>query len=67
MDGVFGYFSAMDIRQENLKIAVLIFNYGAKIIGNGLIVKDLEINVVAFGIEARHDYVVGSNSMAVVA
>ena len=36
------------------------------ILNASLVAKDLEINDVAFVLEARHDAVVGSNSMAVV-
>ena len=66
-DSAFGYIEAMDIRRDNLESAVQIFNDGATIINTGLVVKDLEIDAVAFGIEARHDAVVGINTIAVVA
>ena len=46
---------------------VPIFNNGATILGAGLVVEDLDINAVAFGLEARHDALVGSNTMVVVA
>ena len=66
-DGAFGYVGAMDIRRDKLESAVPIFNDGVTIIGAGLVVEDLEINSVAFGLEGRNYYVVGSNAMAVVA
>ena len=66
-DGAFRYVAAMDVRRDNMEIAVPIFNDGATIINAGLVVKDLEINAVAFGLEAIHDAVVGINMMAVVA
>ena len=46
--------------------AVPLVNNGVMILGAGLIVEDLDINAEAFGLEARHDAVVGSNSMPVV-
>ena len=67
VDGAFGYVATMEIRQYKLESAVPIFNDGEKILGAGLIVVDLEINAVDFGLEARHDAVIGSNAMAVVA
>ena len=65
--GAFGYVAAMDIRPDNLESAVPIFNDGATIIDTGLIVKDLDIDAVAFGLETRNHAVVVSNDMAVVA
>ena len=65
--GAFGYVGAMDIRQDKLESAVPIFNDGVTIIGTSLVVGDLEINSVAFGLEARNYAVVGRNAMAVVA
>ena len=65
-DGTFSYVAAMNIRQDKLESAVPIFTDGATILGAGLVVEDLEINAVAFGLEARHDAVVGSNAMAVI-
>ena len=58
--------TAMEIRQYKLEIAVPIVNDGATILGAGLIVKDLGINSVAFGFEARHYAVAGSNAMPAV-
>ena len=66
-DGAFGYVVVMDIRWENLESAVPIFNYGATIIITGLVVGDLEIDAVAFGLEARHDAILNRNVMAVIA
>ena len=66
-DGALGYVAAMDIRRYKLEIEGPIFNDGATILGAGLVVEDLEVNAVAFGLEARHDAVVGSNAMEVVA
>ena len=65
--GAFRYIAATDILQDNLEGAVPLVNDGAAIIDASLIVKDLEINAVALGFEARHDDVVGINSMPVVA
>ena len=67
LDGAFGYIAAMDIWQDKLESAVLFVNDGATILGASLIVEDLEINAVALGFEARHDYVVDINTMPVVA
>ena len=66
-DGAFGYFAAMGIGWDNLESAFPIFNDGETILGASLTFKELEINAVDFGIESRHDAVVGSNAMAVVA
>ena len=66
-DGAFGYVAAMEIRWDKQESAVSIFNNGATILKAGLIVKDLEINAVTFGLEARHDAVSGRNAMSVVA
>ena len=66
-DCAFGYVSAIDIRQEKLESAVPLVNDGATIHRTGLIVKDLEIDAVDFGFEARHDDVVGSHAIPVVA
>ena len=66
-DGMFDYFAAMDIRQENLESAVPLVNDGATILGAGLIVEDLAIEAVDFGFDARHDAVVVSHVMPVVA
>ena len=57
----------MNIGQEKLESEVTLINYGATILGTGLIVEDLEINSAAFGFEARNDAVVGSNVMRFVA
>ena len=57
----------MDIGWDKLDSAVPIFNDGETILGTGLTFKDIEINAVDFGMEARHDAVVGRNPMAVVA
>ena len=57
----------MNIRQDKLESAVPIFNDGVMILGAGLVVEDLEINNVDFVLDVRHDAVVGSNLMAVVA
>ena len=56
----------MEIRWYKLERAVPIFNNGATILGDGLVVEDLEIKYVAFVLEARHIAVVGINAMAVV-
>ena len=65
--GAFGYVAAMEIKRENLESAVPIFNNGATILDTGLVVEDLETNGVTFGLEARHDSVLGRNAMAIVA
>ena len=68
--GVYGTFSditAMNIWRDKLEIAVPFINNGAAILSARFIVKDLEINAVALGFEARRDAIVGSNVMPVVA
>ena len=65
MDGTLSDIAAMEIWWDKLEIAVPLVNNGAAIIGAIFIVKDLEINAVALGFEARHDDVVGSNAMPV--
>ena len=57
----------MDIRRDELESAVPVFNNGVAIFGTGFVVKDLEVNAVAFGLEASHDVVVGSKMEAIVA
>ena len=49
-----------------LEVSITIINEDAAILGASFIVKDLEINAVAFGFEARHNAVAGSNTMSVV-
>ena len=66
-DGAFGYIPVMDICQDKLEGTVALVKDGATILDSSFIVKDLEINTVAFGFEARHDAVVGSNAMTVAA
>ena len=65
-DGAFGYVVTICTRRENLENTVPIFNDGAMILKTGLVVKYLEIDTMAFSIEARHVAVVGRNTMAVV-
>ena len=66
-DGTFRDIVTMDIWRDKLEIAVPLINDGAAIIGANFIVNYLDINAVAHGFEARHDSVVGSNVMPVVA
>ena len=66
-DGTFNDIVAMDIWQDKLEISVTLINDGAAILGAKFIVKDLEIKAVALGFKVRHDAVVGSNAMPVVA
>ena len=66
MDGAFVYVATMYIRRYKLESAFPIFNDGATILGSGLVVEDLEINAVAFGIKARNDAVLGSNVGAIL-
>ena len=66
VDGTFSNIATMDIRQDELEISVPLINDGAAIIGASLIDKDLEINDVALGVEARHDAIVGFNVVPVV-
>ena len=40
---------------DELEGAVPVFNNGVAVFGTGFIIKDLEVNAVAFGLEARHD------------
>ena len=49
-----------------MESAVPIVSNGTMILGASLLVKDLEINAVDLGFEARHGDVVGSNAMPVV-
>ena len=65
-DGAFGYVAVMVIRWYKLESAVSIFNDGATILSAGLVFEDLDINTMAFGLEERHDAVVGRNVMTVV-
>ena len=67
VDGTFSDITAMNIWRDKLEIAVPLINNGAAILSARFIVKDLEINAVALGFEARRDAVVGSNVMPVVA
>ena len=67
MDGAFGYVVVMGITWYKLESAVSIFNDGATILSAGLVFEDLDINTMAFGLEERHDAVLGRNLMTVVA
>ena len=65
--GAFGYIAAMAIWREKLEGAFPFVNDGATILGASPILDDLDINNLALGFEARHDGVVGSNAILVVA
>ena len=66
VDGAFGYIPVMDICQDKLEGTVALVKDGATILDSSFIVKDLEINSVALGFEARHDDVVGRNVIPVI-
>ena len=66
-DGTFRDITEMEIWQENLEIAVPLINDGAAILGDSLIVENLDINAVALVFEAKHGIVLGRNAMPVVA
>ena len=42
----------MDIRRDELESAVPVFDNGTAVFGTGFVIKDLEVNAVAFGLEA---------------
>ena len=65
-DGTFRNTVAVDIQRDELEGAVPVFNDGAAVIGTGFVVKDLEVHVVSFGLEAIHDGIVGCKTMAIV-
>ena len=66
VDGTFSNIAEMEIWRDKLEIAVPLINDGVAILGASLILKDFEINTVALGLEARHDVVIGSNTMPVL-
>ena len=59
--------AAVDIRRGELEGAVPVFKNGAAVFGIGFVIEDLEVNAVAFGLEASHDVIVGSKKVAIVA
>ena len=67
VDVLFSNVARVDIRRDELEGAVPVFNNGAAIFGTGFVVEDLEVNNVAFGLEARHDVVVRGKTVAIIA
>ena len=65
-DGSFCDVAAVDIRRNELEGAVPFFNDGAAVFGTGFVIEDLEVNTVAFGLEASHDGVVGGKTVEIV-
>ena len=66
-DGSFINVTAVDIWRDKLKGAVPVFDNGTAVFGTGFVIEDLEVNTVAFGLEASHDVVVGGEAVAIVA
>ena len=65
-DGSFSNVAVVDIQRDELEGAVPVFNYGAAVFRNGFVIDDLEVNAVAFGLEASHDVVVGGETVVIV-
>ena len=65
-DGLFRNVAAVDIRRDKLEGAGPVLNDGTAVFGTGLIIEDLEVNDVAFGLETSHDVVVGGKTVAIV-
>ena len=66
-DGTFSDVAEVEIRRDKLKGAVPVINDGAAVFGTRFGINDLEVHVVSFGLEASHDGVVGSETVAIVA
>ena len=66
-DCSFSNVAAVDIQRDKLEGAVPVFNYSTAGFGTGFVVEDLEVNAVAFGLEASRDVVVGGKTMAIFA
>ena len=52
---------------DELEGAVPVFNNGVAVFGTGFVIEDLEVNAVAFEVEASHDGVVCRKMVAIVA
>ena len=63
-DESFSNVVAVDIRMDELEGAVPVFNDSTAVFSTGFVVKDLEVNAVAFGLEASRDFVVGDETVA---
>ena len=66
-DGSFSDVVVVDIRRDELEVAVPVFNDGVAVIGTSFVIEDLEVNAVSFVLEASHDGVVGRNTVVIVA
>ena len=66
-DSLFRNVVAVDIRRDELEGAVPVFNDGTEVFGTSFVIEELEVNAVAFGLEASHDGVVGGETVAIFA
>ena len=64
---MFNNVATVDIWRDEPEDAVTVFNNGTAVFGTGFVVEDLEVNAVAFGLEASHDVVVGGKMVAIIA